>query len=193
MYPLEQSPQSGNAERAFAPASQRRGDQLSSTSESGGAGLLLVLAGVAVAGAGLVVLALSRRRRRPSLAGPLTAVTALGAPPTPWPAAVPRAAPRTAARTGPVCQVRWNRRRACFYADTAGADGREQGVVRSPRLQHGQASPPERTRDAEAALRALAKELRNRGWRQLRAKGTDFDEPQWYARRYRWPTDDGGS
>jgi hypothetical protein len=29
--------------------------------------------------------------------------------------------------------------------------------------------------------------LRERGWKPLRAKGKDFDEPQWYARRFKQP------
>jgi hypothetical protein len=31
--------------------------------------------------------------------------------------------------------------------------------------------------------------VRDLGWRPLRAKGFDFDERRWYARRFRWPTE----
>jgi hypothetical protein len=48
-------------------------------------------------------------------------------------------------------------------------------------------TPPEQTLEAQAAIRRLAKTLRDSGWRPMRIKGKDFDEPQWYARRFRYP------
>jgi hypothetical protein len=47
--------------------------------------------------------------------------------------------------------------------------------------------PPDQTPEAEAALRLLARELRGLGWQPLRARGFDFDERRWYARRFRRP------
>jgi hypothetical protein len=95
-----------------------------------------------------------------------------------------------ASRNGPVCQVRWSRRAARFYAATTDPDGTERRLARSPRFEWHEPSPPdEESREAQAALRQLAKELRDKGWRPLRAKGVDFDERRWYARRFRWPTD----
>jgi hypothetical protein len=93
-------------------------------------------------------------------------------------------------RNGPVCQVRWSRRGARFYAVTTDADGVEKRLARSPQFEWNELAPPtEDSREAQAALRQLAKELREKGWRPLRAKGFDFDDRQWYARRFRWPTD----
>jgi hypothetical protein len=66
----------------------------------------------------------------------------------------------------------------------------EKRLARSPQFEWSELSTPsEDSREAQAALRQLAKELRAKGWRPLRAKGFDFDERQWYARRFRWPTD----
>ena len=93
---------------------------------------------------------------------------------------------RTGARQGPVCQIRWGRRGSRFYAVTVDADGIEHKFARSPRFEWRGPSPPEQIPEAQAALRQLAKELRSRGWRPLRAKGKDFNEQQWYARRFRW-------
>jgi LPXTG-motif cell wall-anchored protein len=94
---------------------------------------------------------------------------------------------RAAAR-GPVCQIRWNHRGRWFYAATVDADGAEQRLGRSPVVDWDAPGPPEETPEARAALRRLAKDLRERGWRPLRARGIDFDERRWYARRFRWPT-----
>ena len=45
--------------------------------------------------------------------------------------------------------------------------------------------PPDESPEARAALRQLSKTVRESGWRAMRAKGRDFDEPQWYARSFR--------
>jgi hypothetical protein len=95
---------------------------------------------------------------------------------------------RPAAR-GPVCQIRWSRRGRWFYAATVDTDGAEHRLGRSPGVAWDTPGPPEETPEARAALRHLAKDLRERGWRPLRARGVDFDERQWYARRFRWPTE----
>jgi hypothetical protein len=115
-------------------------------------------------------------------------------PPVDEPAApTEREAGRAAAASrsnGPVCQVKWSRRAARFHAVTIDEDGTERRIARSPRFEWDELSPPEdASREAQAALRALAKELREKGWRPLRAKGVDFDERRWYARRFRWPTE----
>ena len=93
---------------------------------------------------------------------------------------------RTGAQQGPVCQIRWGRRGSRFYAVTVDTDGIEHKFARSPRFEWRGPSPPEQIPEAQAALRQLAKQLRNGGWRPLRAKGKDFNEQQWYARRFRW-------
>jgi hypothetical protein len=118
----------------------------------------------------------------------------------PQDAAVPQAQPRPAAgrqgraaRSGPVCQVRWNASGGFFYAVTTDASGNEDGIARSPRLDGRGPGPPEQEPEAEVALRVLAKELRDRGWRPLRTKGIDAGERRWYARRFRWPTEAGAS
>jgi hypothetical protein len=71
---------------------------------------------------------------------------------------------------------------------TTDARGGERRLAESRAFTPGDA-PPESSREAQAALRQLAKVLRDRGWRPLRAKGFDFDERRWYARRFRWPTE----
>jgi hypothetical protein len=104
--------------------------------------------------------------------------------------ATERARPRTtAARNGPICQIRWSPTRggSCFHAMVRDAAGAERTLATSPRLDWRGPMPPEQTPEAQAALRQLAKQLRDDGWRPMRAKGTDFDEPRWYARRFRGP------
>jgi hypothetical protein len=109
-------------------------------------------------------------------------------PPTPAP---PREAPRrAAARKQATCQVRWNRRGRSFYAVSVDSNGIEHMIANSPRLEEAGPAPPHETPEARVALRQLAKNLRDRGWRPLRTKGTDFDERRWYARRFRWPTEE---
>jgi hypothetical protein len=112
------------------------------------------------------------------------------------PAATPRAAGAagaydraTAPPKAPVCQIRWSRRGRRFYAATVDAEGTVRRLGRSAVVDSAGPEPPEETPEARAALLRLAKDLRERGWRPLRARGVDFDERQWYARRFRWPTD----
>jgi hypothetical protein len=97
--------------------------------------------------------------------------------------------PGARARNEPVCQIRWvpGRRGSSFYAAMIDTDGIERALAWSPRFEWRGPSPPEETAEAQAALRQLAKELRTSGWRPLRAKGKDFDEQRWYARRFRQP------
>jgi hypothetical protein len=94
-------------------------------------------------------------------------------------------------RRGPVCQIRWSRwrRRSCFEAFVVDEDGVEHMVARSPRIERPGSSPPEQTPEAKAAVRQLAKELRDDGWKPLRAKGKDFGAQQWYTRRFRRPVE----
>jgi hypothetical protein len=97
-----------------------------------------------------------------------------------------------AARRGPICQVRWSEAATCFYAVTTDADGGERRLAWSPPIEWEEAGPPdEESREARAALRVLSKELRDKGWRPMRAKGDDFDAPRWYARRFRLPIVEG--
>jgi hypothetical protein len=90
---------------------------------------------------------------------------------------------------GPICQIRWlpKGRGSCFAAVMAEADGVERTVATSPTVQWRAATPPEQSPEAQAALRQLSKTLRDGGWRAMRTKGKDFNEPQWYARRFRLP------
>jgi hypothetical protein len=88
-----------------------------------------------------------------------------------------------------VCQIRWSRRGRWFYAVRIDPDGVEQRLGRSPRVESDEPAPPAETPEASAALRQLVKDLRRGGWRPLRARGIDFEERRWYARRFRWPTE----
>jgi len=93
------------------------------------------------------------------------------------------------ASSGTVCQIRWSRRARRFHAVTVDADGTRKRLGRSPVVDLAHPGPPEETPEAQAALRQLVKDLRARGWRPLRARGVDFDERRWYARRFRRPTE----
>jgi hypothetical protein len=95
-------------------------------------------------------------------------------------------------RHGPICQVRWSSPGTSFYAATTDVEGVEHRLAWSPPIEWREPGPPdEDSREARAALRVLSKELRDKGWRPMRAKGDDFDEPRWYARRFRFPVADG--
>jgi MYXO-CTERM domain-containing protein len=134
----------------------------------------------------------AERSAEPAPPRPPTARRALEPrPPMPAPAAQPRHARRAAAaRQQSTCQVRWNRRGRSFYAASVDSNGIEHMIASSPRLEEAGPAPPHETTETRVALRQLAKELRGRGWRPLRAKGIDFDERRWYARRFRWPTEE---
>jgi hypothetical protein len=96
------------------------------------------------------------------------------------------------ARRGPICQVRWSAPGTCFYAATTDVNGVEHRLAWSPPIEWREPGPPdEDSREARAAVRVLAKELRDKGWRPMRAKGDDFDEQRWYARRFRFPVAEG--
>jgi hypothetical protein len=92
-------------------------------------------------------------------------------------------------RQGPVCQIKWSRRTRRFHAYATDEDGSERRVARSAVIDWDQPGPPEETPEARAAIRRLTKDLRDGGWRPLRARGIDFRERRWYARRFRWPTE----
>ena len=97
-----------------------------------------------------------------------------------------------ASRSGPICQVRWSSPGTCFYAATIDVNGVEHRLAWSPPIEWREPGPPdEDSREARAALRVLSKDLRDKGWRPMRAKGDDFDEPRWYARRFRFPVVEG--
>jgi hypothetical protein len=191
-YPLEQT---ATSTAQSPPAAEPR--RTPSSEDSSGPWWIAVVAGAGAALAGIAFL--YSRRRRPSpepalLARPMpppAAPAALGTPLTPArPTARPRPAPRTAAtQNGPVCQIRWSRRGGFFIAVTTEADGSERGIARSPRFDWDRPTPPEPEQEPEAALRVLSKELRDKGWRPLRAKGFDFDQRRWYARRFKLPTE----
>jgi hypothetical protein len=198
-YPLEQTPTT----KSPPPASERETRPASSAPESDGSDSQWILPVAVVAGAAagiLVALMLYRRLSAAPRSGRSRDVDV--APPTPPPAVPlsgaerpaqpvrPSTGSRTvAARNAPVCQVRWSPRGACFYAVVSDDDGAERRLARSPRVEWRGPSPPAQSPEAQAALRQLAKQLRDKGWRPLRAKGIDFDERQWYARRFRWPTE----
>jgi DNA invertase Pin-like site-specific DNA recombinase len=101
----------------------------------------------------------------------------------------------TRARSGPVCQIRWlpRGRGSCFSAVTIDADGVERTLAKSPQVDWPERSPPEQSREAQAALRHLAKTLRDNGWRPMRVKGKDFNEQQWYSRRFRHSATEPGA
>jgi hypothetical protein len=215
-YPLEQKPETtapapgaDGRRRASAPAPA----QAQSASDADPPWTLIAVVGVASALlAGIAVVRLRRgpvlvdapaavpvaapvARQGPPHANPAPAARSPAAPPpsarppAPPPPAVGANGRRAAPRRSPVCQIRWSRRGGWFYAVTIDNDGGEQRLGRSPRFDWPGPAPPEETPDARAALRRLAKDLRERGWRPLRAKGIDFDERRWYCRRFRWPTE----
>jgi hypothetical protein len=93
------------------------------------------------------------------------------------------------ARQAPVCQIKWSRRTLRFYAYAIDDDGSQRRLARSAVVDWDQPGPPEETPEARAAIRRLTKDLRERGWRPLRARGIDSGERRWYARRFRWPTE----
>jgi hypothetical protein len=180
-YPLEQRP----ATQARPPASQRRPAAGSTGKDSSGSPLWWLVG--AAAGAALVLVAVSTDRRRKAR---LRAKPDLSLP-TSWPAppvVTPRPA-RPSRPSDPVCQIRWSRNGGFFFAVTTGPDGAERGIARSPGVDWAGPAPPEQEPELEAALRVLSKQVRDLGWRPLRAKGFDFDERRWYARRFRWPTE----
>jgi DNA invertase Pin-like site-specific DNA recombinase len=101
----------------------------------------------------------------------------------------------TPARSGLVCQIRWlpRGRGSRFSAVTIDADGVERSLATSPHVDWPGRSPPEQSREAQAALRHLAKTLRNNGWRPMRVKGKDFNEQRWYSRRFRHSATEPGA
>jgi hypothetical protein len=191
-YPLEQTPTT--AAPAPGPAAPRRPAERASQRSDSDPPWILLLGIVAGAGVGvLVALMLHRRQAEPAPDQDANGAVREAPPSAPerlWsvpaPAEVAPSAAGTAAKDLPVCQVRWSRRGARFHAVTVDPDGTERRIARSPQFEWRGPSPPEQSPQAQAALRQLAKELRNKGWRPLRAKGFDFDERRWYARRFRW-------
>jgi hypothetical protein len=204
-YPLEQTPTTS----APAPASPARtgGNPAPSTTDASTSDPpWLLLAAIAAAGALLAGTVWTLRRRRqapavvdrtePPVPGPVPPRAVAPPPPAVAPAA--RTTPTAAARAngrpagrskGPVCQIRWSRRGRWFYAVRIDPDGAEHRIGRSPRVDCDEPAPPGETPEASAALRQLVKHLRHGGWRPLRARGIDFEERRWYARRFRWPTE----
>jgi hypothetical protein len=133
------------------------------------------------------------RLTAPAPAGPPPVVSPppeAARPPTAAPPSDPGAdgapARRPRAR-GPVCQVRWlpRGRGMCFSAVITAEDGSERTLATSPPVQWRRSGPPDETSEARAALRQLSKTVRESGWRAMRAKGKDYDEQRWYARRFR--------
>jgi MYXO-CTERM domain-containing protein len=219
-YPLEQKPTTVAKSPSATPAGQRTAQKPPSSSANEGSDrpprAVIAAVGAAAALLAMAVIALRRKRRRPAApapsraaprAAPLPAAPAAAhtvrvataatqpavepAPPSPAPTARPRNGHRAAAvRKAMTCQIRWNRRGRSFYAVAIDANGIEHMLASSARLEEAGQAPPEETPEARAALRQLAKELRDRGWRPLRAKGIDFEERRWYARRFRWPAEE---
>jgi MYXO-CTERM domain-containing protein len=191
-YPLEQRPET----QAAPPTAERRAPPRSTTDEDSGPSPWWIVAAVA-GGAGLAVVVVRRRRKaRPEdldRRRPASSPTQVPAAPPPPPAvpATPLPAPQARAPRPPtrVCQVRWSRPGRCFVAVATEPDGSERPVARSPNVDWVGPSPPEQGSELESALRVLSKQLRDLGWRPLRARGFDYDERRWYARRFRWPTE----
>ena len=211
-YPLEQRPTTQAP--AQAPAASRP-PTTATTADDGSGGSLWWLVAV-VAGVGAVALGVVAVRRRggrgtdaePAAAAPATPPAPepvealelaspalepvlLPEPPAPPPEPEPPAPPpaRTPRKADPVCQVRWNRSGGFFVAVTGDPDGAEREIARSPSVDRNGSAPPEQEPELEVALKVLSKQLRDLGWRPLRARGFDFDERRWYARRFRWPTE----
>jgi hypothetical protein len=186
-YPLEQRP----ATQAPPPASERRPSVATTEEDSSGSSLWWFVVAGAAAALVLVAVAADRQRRARSRRAESELLV-----PASWPAPPPARAPPRQARparpTGPVCQVRWSRTGSFFFAVTTDSDGTERRIARSPRVDWNGSSPPEQEPEFEAALKVLSKQVRDLGWRPLRARGTDFDERRWYARRFRWPTEAEG-
>ena len=176
-YPLEQRP----ATQAPPPAEQR--PVAVSTDEGSSASPLWWLV-AAVAGGSLALVVVASRNVRRSRPQPSVAVPASWPPPAP-----PEPTAKPARSAGPVCQVRWSPTGGCFVAFTTDPNGTERRVARSPQVGASRSEPPEQEPEFEAALKVLSKQLRDLGWRPLRARGLDFDERRWYARRFRWPTE----
>ena len=176
-YPLEQTA------TTTAPSPPATNATTAVSSEDGGSALWWIVA--AVAGATLALVAVAARRQASR-----SRVTEERIAPSPAPPPSPRPpARRPANPDAPVCQIRWSRQGGFFFAVTVGPDGSERGIARSPRFDWDGPSPPEPAQEPEAALKVLSKELRDKGWRPLRAKGFDFDQRRWYARRFKWPTE----
>jgi hypothetical protein len=211
-YPLEQRPET----QAAPPTAERRAPARSNTDEHSSSPTWWIVAAVAAGGAALALVVVRRTRKaRPgepyqvpasspaqASATPLPPPPASATAPLPPPAsattplpppasATPLPAPPARAPRPPtrVCQVRWSRPGRCFVAVATEPDGSERPVARSPNVDWVGPSPPEQGPELESALRVLSKQLRELGWRPLRARGFDYDERRWYARRFRWPTE----
>jgi hypothetical protein len=190
-FPLDETPTGGAGTPVRPLASQRvRGASSSSTDAMRSAAPAVALFAAASTGALLVFTALALRPGlAPSLRGPRTRASVAAAPALPVRASQPaRSRVRDRTQRAPSCQIRWDRRASCFYAVMVDADGVEHKLARSPRFELRGPSPPGPSPLAQAALTQLVRELRSSGWSPLRAKGTDFDEPRWYARRFRRAT-----
>jgi hypothetical protein len=210
-YPLEQKP--AKTAPAPAPAAPRRSSAPATdrgSSDGPPWGLLAVLAGAAALLAGWATVGMRRRRAHASGAAPPPAAPQDRPRAAPQPAAPqerPRAAPPpmelgalaltapgangrpVSARKAPVCQIKWSRRTRRFYAYAIDDEGSQRRLARSAVVDWDQPGPPEETPEARAAIRRLTKDLRENGWRPLRARGIDFRERRWYARRFRWPAE----
>jgi hypothetical protein len=182
-YPLEQRPET----QAPPPAAQQRPSVVTTEEDDSGASLWWFV--VAAAGAALVLVAVASERRR--RARPRRAESELLLPAS-WPAPPPTRPRQTRRPSGPVCQVRWSRTGSFFFAVTTDPDGTEREIARSPRVDWNGSAPPDQEPEFEAAVKVLSKQVRDLGWRPLRARGVDFDERRWYARRFRWPTEAEG-
>jgi hypothetical protein len=184
-YPLEQRP----ATQASPPAPERRPGDVTTEEDSSGSSLWWLVA--AAAGAALVLVAVVSDRKGKARSRRAESEVLVPASWPPEPPAPPQQA-RASRPSGPVCQVRWSRNGSFFFAATTDPDGTERGIARSPSVDWNGSSPPEQEPEFEAALKVLSKQVRDLGWRPLRARGVDFDERRWYARRFRWPTEAEG-
>jgi hypothetical protein len=182
-YPLEQRPATVAGTTAAptpAPAPAATAPDPPGFSQ----GTAIAIAAGAMLLAGVVVV---RPRRRAAVAaaeaGPVVAFD-------PGPAPVDDDAPVAVAvaeppRRGVLCQVHWEREddTSWFEAVTQGRD--RVTIAVSPEFGWDDPHvPPDRTPDAQAALRELVDELSEAGWTPVRGRGRESGAPRWYARRF---------
>jgi len=178
-YPLEQRPATV-ADVSSAPPRGAAPPPAAATPDRPGfsQGTAIAIAAGAMLLAGLVVVRPRRRSVAPELAA---APAGVAAPPGDEPPLTGWSPPRRAR----VCQVHWARAddASWFEAVTQGRDRRTIAV--SPDFDWDDPhAPPDRSPDAQAALRALVDDLREAGWTPARGRGRESGAPRWYARRF---------
>ena len=192
-YPLEQRPTTV-ADAPPRPAAAAARPSGSSEPPRLTQGVAILIAGGAMLLAALVV---TRRGRRPEPVGftmAAAAPTAAEAPPPPVDeprAPAPRrdTLPAAAAKGGVVCQVRWLHEADTSWFAAITVRGSDRRVVAESPDFDSDRRPPDRTPEAQEALRALIDELCESGWTPVRGRGRESGAPRWYARRFHSATD----